>query len=391
MQRAALTGTRGICLRCSILSWRIGASLASRHIGGYEVPSWISNRTITTGNRSSQASSPLPTSTEITPAAFTGVKRSENWEEGWFEGNIHQKAFGGIGASVRRGPYRGVAVKRVREVRMSRADGIGNGSWGGRNEVESVAVVAEGGGTGKAVAKRQEPSSEESSSSPYPTAAEETPPEEDLPETTIRKPLNQNQREPPDERTVNLGKTVRTLQRLLPTMLSSPTSIPNSVLSPSVTLHLFPSSHPHLPTARGRVAYKTALWTSPFVWGQLPGRAKLEILAARVVKPCDRGEELRVRWRAVPSSSSTPSTKVPDPPTHPNLFKSDSNGNGDTEKGFSGLFIFTFDDKGRILSHTIEHADRGWNRGEEESGYSFLGWKKGGRRWKWCREVIGQL
>jgi len=37
------------------------------------------------------------------------------------------------------------------------------------------------------------------------------------------------------------------------------------------------------------------------------------------------------------------------------------------------LFVFTFDDKGRILSHTIEHADRGWNREEEESGYSFLG------------------
>ncbi|KAF8426695.1 hypothetical protein EV426DRAFT_572580 [Tirmania nivea] len=331
---------------------------------------------MTTGSRLSQASSPLPAATESAPAAFTGVKRSENWEEGWFEGNIHQKAFVGVwtggdasaGTSVRRGPYKGASVKRVREVRMSRADG---GMDGGRNGVERLAVVAEDGGVGKVVAKKEESSSEESSPAPNPTAAEGTPPELDLPETTIRQPLDQNQREPPDERTVNLGKTICTLQHLLPTMLSSPTSIPNSVLSPSITLHLFPSSHPHLPTARGRVAYKTALWTSPFVWGQLPGRAKLEILAARVVKPCARGEELRVRWRAVPSSSSSSSSKVPDPPTHPNLFKSDPH--GDTEKGFSGLFIFTFDDKGRILSHTIEHADQGWNRGEEESGYSFLG------------------
>lgn len=32
------------------------------------------------------------------------------------------------------------------------------------------------------------------------------------------------------------------------------------------------------------------------------------------------------------------------------------------QKQFSGLFIFTFDSKGRIASHTIEHAD-------EDNGY----------------------
>lgn len=32
------------------------------------------------------------------------------------------------------------------------------------------------------------------------------------------------------------------------------------------------------------------------------------------------------------------------------------------------MFIFTFDDIGRILSHTIEHADEGWS-GEGEAGY----------------------
>jgi len=212
MQRAALTSTGNICLRCS---GGVGVSSASRHISSYEVPSWISHRTIATGSKLSQASSPLATAAETAPTAFTGVKRSENWEEGWFEGNIHPKAVGGmVGAggdtlastSLGRGPYRGVAVKRVREAGISRAGGSGSGSWGGKNAVESVAVVVEDGGVGKAVAKTEKSSSEESPSSlsppnPNPVAGGDLP-EVDLPETTIRQP-----REPPDERTVNLGKS----------------------------------------------------------------------------------------------------------------------------------------------------------------------------------------
>ena len=264
MQRAALTSTGNICLRCSILSGRIGASSANRHSSGYEVPSWISHRTITAGSRLPQASSLLPISTEIGPTAFTGVKRSEDWEVGWFEGNIHQKAFVGMGigtrgdtpasTSVRRGPYRGVAVKRVREVRMSRADEGGNGSWGEKNGVESAAVVAKSsGGGGKAIAKAKESSLEESSSPPNPTAAEGSPPEVDLPETTIRQPLDQNQREPPDERTVNFGKsnphppTPFPLPFPYKSILTSPASHPHPTTSPphhALLPHLHPYLHP---------------------------------------------------------------------------------------------------------------------------------------------------
>lgn len=34
------------------------------------------------------------------------------------------------------------------------------------------------------------------------------------------------------------------------------------------------------------------------------------------------------------------------------------------EEQFTGLFIFSFDEEGRILTHTIEHADEanGWDR-----------------------------
>jgi hypothetical protein len=97
------------------------------------------------------------------------------------------------------------------------------------------------------------------------------------------------------------------------------------VLSPHITLHLFPSTHPHLPTVTGRVAYIAALWSSPIAWNRVPlvGNVRLEILSARmvdhpVVMPYHRlrhddgdgaggwrrpegacGEQLVVRWRTV--------------------------------------------------------------------------------------------
>lgn len=110
-----------------------------------------------------------------------------------------------------------------------------------------------------------------------------------------------------------------------------------------------------------------------------------------MVKPCEQGEQLRVRWRAVSPtfssssssthSSSSSSTHLSTPkkavgdgegtsPAHPNLFPANK---GETGGGFTGLFIFTFDDKGRILSHTIEHADEGWRTGEDKAGEAGLG------------------
>lgn len=50
-----------------------------------------------------------------------------------------------------------------------------------------------------------------------------------------------------------LAKALRILQSRLPTLLASP--LPPDILSPHITLHLFPSTHPHLPTVSGRVAY----------------------------------------------------------------------------------------------------------------------------------------
>ncbi|KAH6850863.1 hypothetical protein B0I37DRAFT_404607 [Chaetomium sp. MPI-CAGE-AT-0009] len=96
-------------------------------------------------------------------------------------------------------------------------------------------------------------------------------------------PGNNPNNKPPDDRKVKLGKTLRILQAHLPTLLQSPP--PQGILSPRITLHLFPSTHPHLPTVSGRVAYTAALWSSPIAWNRLPlvGNVRLHILSERML------------------------------------------------------------------------------------------------------------
>ncbi|RAH64263.1 uncharacterized protein BO66DRAFT_244943 [Aspergillus aculeatinus CBS 121060] len=218
--------------------------------------------------------------------------------------------------------------------------------------------------------------------------------------------------EQPDERILKLGKTLRILSPLLPNILTNP--LPPKILSPSITLHLFPSTHPHLPTVKGRTLYRAALWTVPVAWSSLPllGNVKLKIISERIVRagtvldparyasgeqPDDSDERLVVRWRTEPRSENhhhgqqqQPSfTANPRPTTTTTASASSSPAPGTgpsqtgTNKGlsvllggdapifklskeeqFTGLFIFSFDEEGRIASHTIEHADDacGWER-----------------------------
>lgn len=216
-----------------------------------------------------------------------------------------------------------------------------------------------------------------------------------------------------DERTLGLGKTLRILQPRLPTLLSTANPLPNDILSPTITLHLFPSTHPHLPTVSGRVPYLAALWTAPVAWGRVPlvGNVGLEVLSERMVQgghhlsslgAGEQGighgdEKLVVRWRtkgkekrkktkmqtativqdddAGPlfrrgnsskssSSSSTITSTDADPADGSDSFPSSSlEDDDDDDDSFTGLFIFTFDGHGRIQSHIIEHV-------EEDSGAS---------------------
>ncbi|MCJ1407826.1 hypothetical protein MMC19_001897 [Ptychographa xylographoides] len=192
---------------------------------------------------------------------------------------------------------------------------------------------------------------------------------------------------PPDERTVKLGKStsmqaakrsqrrsvtnlrallaLRILQSRLPTLLASP--LPPEILSPSITLHLFPSTHPHLPTAHGRVAYHAALWTSPVAWGRLPlvGNVKLSILSERMLPspPALSGEEkLLVRWKTCGKTKGKGMGAF-----YKGIGGSEQvdkitewlGGDARDDEEFCGRFIFKFDKEGRIVEHTIECVEDG--------------------------------
>lgn len=192
-------------------------------------------------------------------------------------------------------------------------------------------------------------------------------------------PLGQGPDKPPDERKVKLGKTLRILQERLPTLLQQP--LPQEILAPNISLHLFPSTHPHLPTVSGRVAYIAALWTSPIAWNRLPiiGDVKLEILSERMVKEQGKrtgsgAEQLVVRWRT--TGSSRIGWRLP----FRERFQVSDAGTSHTD--FTGLFIFEFDGEGRVLSHTIEHV-QSYGEWENGVGAKFVGltdWLLGGMR-----------
>ncbi|KAI1780474.1 hypothetical protein F4818DRAFT_395826 [Hypoxylon cercidicola] len=198
-----------------------------------------------------------------------------------------------------------------------------------------------------------------------------------------------NQQGPEDERKVKLGKTLRILQERLPSLLESP--LPQEILSPHISLHLFPSTHPYLPTVSGRVAYIAALWTSPLAWNRVPiiGNVKLEILSERMVSQPSYsspkrseayGEQLIVKWRTADSKSKCPEPTV----TEEGEQKLDATLRGTQsigeKKAFTGLFIFEFDKEGRIISHTIERVDEqgDWEKGVGARVVGLTDWLLGG-------------
>ncbi|KAI5918809.1 hypothetical protein F4810DRAFT_557967 [Camillea tinctor] len=196
---------------------------------------------------------------------------------------------------------------------------------------------------------------------------------------------------PDSERKVKLGRTLRILQERLPSLLQSP--LPQEILSPQISLHLFPSTHPYLPTVSGRVAYIAALWTSPIAWNRVPiiGNLKIEILSERMVSqplhfsPKVAGaydEQLVVKWRTTtgdkPRGAKLSLTEQGEQKLDDNLRGSQSP--GDEKKAFTGLFIFEFDKEGRIISHTIEHVDehREWEKGVGAKVVGLTDWLLGG-------------
>jgi hypothetical protein len=153
----------------------------------------------------------------------------------------------------------------------------------------------------------------------------------------------------------------------LPTLLVSP--LPQDILSPHISLHLFPSTHPHLPTVSGKIAYTAALWTAPVAWGRVPvvGNVRLKILSERMVKNgCTstsghmRTEKLIVRWQTCGKSDEQSGQASEAVEKMNNIVA----GSTRPDEEFTGLFIFEFDEEGRIINHTIEHTEEGhhWDR-----------------------------
>jgi hypothetical protein len=118
-------------------------------------------------------------------------------------------------------------------------------------------------------------------------------------------------------------------------------------------------------------------------WGCVPivGNVKLKIISEKIVRTgfeyaippeAARGEQdlsaekLVVRWKTEPKSNGNGSfDAAQSSTTEGNINRGLSKLLGgdkpifNLNKGddFTGLFIFTFDSKGRIASHTIEHSD----------------------------------
>ncbi|GAM86077.1 hypothetical protein ANO11243_040870 [Dothideomycetidae sp. 11243] len=202
-------------------------------------------------------------------------------------------------------------------------------------------------------------------------------------------------RPPPDQRTLKLGKTkessaIRTLHERLPSLLASP--LPQDILSPEITLHLFPSTHPHLPTVSGRIPYTGALWTAPVAWGRLPllGNVKLEIMSERMVRNGGssiahefRDEKLIVKWKTCGKTKERAGTIYRGIGATEQLDKLFRLLGGDTaDEEFCGLFIFEFDSEGRISKHTIEHADEGGNYDRMTKVVSVTDWLLGRAPWR---------
>ncbi|KAI9873991.1 MAG: hypothetical protein M1830_010313 [Pleopsidium flavum] len=203
---------------------------------------------------------------------------------------------------------------------------------------------------------------------------------------------------PPDERTLKLGKTLRILQEHLPTLLATP--LPQEILSPHITLHLFPSTHPHLPTVSGRVAYRAALWTAPMAWGRVPivGNVRLIIQSERMVKngttsaSASGNEKLIVRWKTCGKTKGKGMGAL-----YRGIGASEQvdkitewlGGDARDDEEFCGLFIFEFDEDGRVVTHTIEHANEGENWDRMARVVSVTDWLLGKAKRRKEEEVAG--
>lgn len=117
-------------------------------------------------------------------------------------------------------------------------------------------------------------------------------------------------------------------------------------------------------------------------WGRIPlvGNVKLTIMSERMVRHggstvshANREEKLIVKWKTCGKTEHRDGTggiyrgvgiRTKDPMDKIKNFISGSKDaesqDGEAEE-FCGIFIFEFDEEGRIVKHTIEHTEQGGN------------------------------
>jgi hypothetical protein len=114
----------------------------------------------------------------------------------------------------------------------------------------------------------------------------------------------------------------------------------------------------------GKLPYTAALWTAPVAWGRVPviGNIKLKIMSERMVKNgCTAGnhrnEKLIVKWKTCGKAEKSSDA-------YEKIISIVGGPLKQSEQEFSGLFVFEFDEEGKIVNHIIEHLEEGgqWDR-----------------------------
>lgn len=129
------------------------------------------------------------------------------------------------------------------------------------------------------------------------------------------------------------------------------------------------------------------------------GNVKLIILSERMVRnggssvsPGCRDEKLIVKWKTC-GKSNEDGGKIYRGITASEQVDRLKNmlGGEETDEEFCGLFVFEFDEEGRIRRHTIEHAEEGGNYDRMNKVVSVTDWLLGRAPWRRKDEVIPGL
>lgn len=138
-------------------------------------------------------------------------------------------------------------------------------------------------------------------------------------------------------------------------------------------------------------------------WGRVPivGNVKLVILSERIVKngpsstsskSSSGGEKLIVRWKTCGKTKGKGTGAL-----YRGISASEQvdkitewlGGDARDDEEFCGLFIFEFDEEGRIVTHTIEHAEEGRSWDKASRVVSVTDWLLGMAKGKKMKEEGG--